>query len=300
MRWSLGRALLSVLVLVAGPRPVSAQTDPALATGIRQVQEGDFEGAVATLEPAAERLARNGGPAAAQACLQLGIALLALDQRDPAIARFREALTHQASLRLARDRYSPKVLGAFDEALRLSQAEKAAAQPTERAASRHGLRRTALVAGGALAAGAGVALAASGGGSSPGATATFASARFGTLVLECPNGSVATPLPVQILVSVRNDGEADLAIGSVTAVLIVAASPAVPSEIGMAVAAPAVVQPAVVPRGAATLRVQTVLECGNGSGDASRFNEWRGRVTLTTGNDAHNLETVDTMRVNLP
>ena len=49
-----------------------------------------------------------------------------------------------------------------------------------------------------------------------------------------------------------------------------------------------------------TLRVQTVLECGNGSGDEARFNEWRARVTLTTSNGAANVETVDTMRVNLP
>jgi hypothetical protein len=46
--------------------------------------------------------------------------------------------------------------------------------------------------------------------------------------------------------------------------------------------------------------VQTTLTCGNGPGDAPRYNDWKGRVTLTTPDGAHVVETADTMRVNIP
>jgi len=38
----------------------------------------------------------------------------------------------------------------------------------------------------------------------------------------------------------------------------------------------------------------------NGAGDAPRFNEWSGGITLTTAAGAVNLETADRMRVNIP
>jgi hypothetical protein len=88
-------------------------------------------------------------------------------------------------------------------------------------------------------------------------------------------------------------------IGSVSAVLIIVASPAVPSEVGFASSQPATAAPTTLRPGTTTVRVQTTLTCANGEGDASRFNEWKGRVTLTTG-AAQTVETVDTMRVNLP
>jgi hypothetical protein len=66
--------------------------DAGLTAGRRQVEEGDYETAVTTLEPVVSRLAPSGGPDAARACLYLGIAHLALDQREPARLRFRQAL----------------------------------------------------------------------------------------------------------------------------------------------------------------------------------------------------------------
>jgi hypothetical protein len=73
----------------------------------------------------------------------------------------------------------------------------------------------------------------------------------------------------------------------------------VPSEVGFASNAPATVVPATLRPGTTGLRVQTTLTCANGEGDSSRFNEWKGRVTLTAG-AAQTVETADTMRVNLP
>ena len=73
-----------------------------------------------------------------------------------------------------------------------------------------------------------------------------------------------------------------------------------PSEVGFASSEPATVAPSTLRPGTTALRVQTTLTCANGEGDASRFNEWRGRVTLTAGATAQTVETADTMRVNLP
>lgn len=290
-----GRGLAPVLAAVA--------QDPGLAAGIRQVDEGDFEGALATLGPVADRLSAKGGHDAAQACLYLGIAQLALDQRDAARARFREALGHEPSLRLGPDRFSPKVLAAFEEARRERDAEARAARPADQAKpeSKKGhAGRTVLIAGGAVAAGVGIALAVGGGDSTPsGGEVTFAGARFGTPVLDCPNGTTGTPLAVAIDLSAENGTGRDVTIGSVSAVLIIVSSPAVPSEVGFASSAPATVAPATLRSGTTALRVQTTLTCANGAGDASRFNEWKGRVTLTTGT-AQTAETADTLRVNLP
>ncbi len=296
--------------MAPGPDPAVAQAaavqDPGLAAGIRQVDEGDFEGAVTTLGPVVDRLSVRGGHDAAQACLYLGIAHLALDERDAARARFREALGHEPSLRLGPDRFSPKVISAFEEARREREAAVRAARPAERTKLEPGrghAGRTALIAGGAVAAAVGIALAAGGSGSTPpmssSGNVTFTGARFGTPVLDCPNDTTGVPLAVAIDLSAQNSGGSDVTIDSVTAVLIIVASPVVPSEIGFASSAAATVAPSTLRPGTTALRVQTTLNCANGAGDASRFNEWRGRVTLTAG-AAQTVETADTMRVNLP
>jgi hypothetical protein len=288
----------------SGMPPPAAAQDPRLAAGIRQVDEGDFEGAVLTLEPLAASLAATGGHDAAAACLYLGIAQLALDQRDAARARFLEALSHEPSLRVGPERFSPKVIAAFDEARREHEALARAAAPGEPAKPEgkggHG-GRTALIVGGAGAAALGIALAAGGGNEPPppGAEPTFTGARFGTPVLECPNGTSGTPLPVAIDLQAQNGGSSDVTISAVSAVLIIVASPVVPGEVGFASSAAATVSPTTLRPGTTALRVQTTLTCANGEGDASRFNEWKGRVTLTTSG-AQSVETVDTMRVNLP
>jgi len=296
---------LAALLLATSlePSPVTTQ-DAALAAGVRQVEEGDFEGAILALEPVAARLAPAGGRDAAQACLALGIARLALGQRDPALARFRQALGHEPSLRLSPERHSPKVLAAFEEARRQLEATARAATPagsTTTEATKGHTGRTLLIAGGAVAAGAGLALALGGGHSTTAAQedVTFAGARFGTLALDCPNGATGTPLAVAIDLNAQNGTGRDVTIGAVSAVLIIVASPVVPGEVGFASAAPATVVPATLHSGTTALRVQTTLTCANGAGDASRYNEWKGRVTLTVGS-AQTVDTADTLRVNLP
>jgi hypothetical protein len=290
---------------LAGPRPetalAAAAQDPGLAAGIRQVEEGDFEGAVATLGSAVHRLAVKGGHDAAQACLYLGIAQLALDQRDAAGARFREALGHEPSLRLGPDRFSPKVIAAFEDARREREAATRATAPeTMPETGKGATARAVLLAGAAAAVGGGILYVGRGDTKPPGGgEVTFTGARFGTPVLDCPNGTTGTPLAVAIDLTAQNSTGSDLTLGAVSAVLIIVASPSVPSEVGFASTAPAMVAPDTLRPGTTSLRVQTTLTCANGAGDGSRFNEWRGRVTLAAG-AAQAVETADTMRVNLP
>jgi hypothetical protein len=305
------RRPLAVLVVASLPlfgvtgasaAPADGQ-DPGLAAGIRQVEEGDFEGAVTTLGPVADRLSARGGHDAAQACLYLGIAHLALDQRDAAVARFGQALGHEPSLRLGPDRFSPKVIAAFEEARRAREAAARGPAPAARSKPQGGgghAGRTVLIAGGAAAAGVAIALAAGGGGSTSNGVVTLTAARFGTPVIECPNGSEGVPLAAAIDISARNDTERDAAISAVSVVLTIVASPALPGEVGFASSQPATVVPRTFRIGTSTVRVQTTLTCGNGAGDPLRYNDWKGRVTLTTPDGEHVIETADTMRVNIP
>jgi len=249
----------------------------------------------------ADRLSATGGRDAAQACLYLGIAHLALDQRDAARARFGEAVAHDPSLRLAPDRHSPKVIAAFEEARREHEATaRGAAQPAKPEPAGRGTGQKLLLGAAAVAVGGGILYAVGKGDTNPPPEiVTFSGARFGTPVLECPDGTAATPLPVAIDLSAENDTGRDVTIAAVSAVLYIIVSPSVPGEIGFASGQPASVAPSLLRQGRTALRVQTTLTCANGQGDASRFNEWRGRVTLTAV-DAQTVETADTMRVNLP
>jgi len=294
-------ALLAIGALLV---PGGRADDPDLATGVRQVDEGDFEGAILTLEPVVRRLAPKGGRDAAQACLYLGIAHLALDETDPARTLFRDALDHDPGLRLGPDRFSPKVLGAFEDARREREAAIAAARSpaAEKAqVKKGGHGRTLLLAGAGVAAGVGVAVAASEGSSSgPSGGLQFSGTRFTPQAVECSDGSVDLPIAVGIDVDTMNGGDAAVTVTSVSSVLIIASSPAVPGEVGFASSQPTTVSPTAVPSGMFTLHVQTTLRCSNGTGDLPRFNEWLGRVTLATAQGAFTTETVDRLRVNIP
>lgn len=277
--------------------PARAQepaSDPEVEAGVRQVQEGDFETAVITLEAASRRLAREAKPAGlrVRAALHLGIARVALDQRGAAKTCFKDALALQPALRLTPDRYSPKVIGVFEEARRELQAQTPVTPREGRKV------RVPWLVGGGVAVGGGVVLATRGGGGE-GAT-TFSGARFGTPVLDCPDGDAGTPLPVGILIQARNDAKQPSTISAVSATLVIVTS-AIPGEINFASSRPALATPATVPAGAlTTVRVDTTLLCQNGAGDAPRFNEWSGRVTVTTAAGAVTVETADRMRVNIP
>jgi hypothetical protein len=304
MKRPLGRSIVAgaLALLLATPTVGAAGAD--LATGIRQVDEGDYEGAVLTLGEVIRDLRSQPGKEKdqAQAHLYLGIARLALGETTAAGISFREALALDPTLRLSPTRYSPKVIAAFEEARREEEARRdaEASQPVP-AAKKHGSGgRIALLAGIGAAAGAAAVVLTRGGSQAPGGLRLLG-ALFATPVLECPNGSLESPLPVTVLVEADNSGSEAVSLSSASLTLIIVTSPAVPSEVGFASSAPTTVTPSSVgARGNATLRVDSSLLCSNGSRDAARFNEWTGRVTLTTSAGVLSVETTDRLRVNIP
>jgi hypothetical protein len=284
--------LALALVLYAGG--AGAQTAPDLATGIRQVDEGDFEGAVVTLDAVVVALGARPGQEQplSRAHLYLGIAYVALGQDGKARTHFQHALRINDALRLTRDLHSPKVVEAFEAArAELRQARGPVAK-----------RRTppaVFAAVGGAAAAVGIVLATRGEETPPGA-ATFAGARFGTPVIDCLNGSRFVEMPLSLLVEASNPTAAPVTITNVATVLVIVTS-AIPAEVGLASTRPTTPVPASIAAGqSATVRLDTTLLCDNDAGDPFRFNEWSGSITFTTSAGVFTLNAADRLRVNVP
>jgi hypothetical protein len=289
---------LLVVLAAEGVLAQSLAPDADLEAGIRQVKEGDFETAVVTLDRVALRLA--GDPARgkdrAQASLYLGVALVALDQRESAKARFKEAVELDHDMRLTPDRFSPKVITAFEEARREAAAEAARSAPES--GKKRGSRTPWLVGLGVAAVG-GVVLATRGEGQSAGSFA-LVNARFGTPVVVCPDGTFGKPLPFTVLVEARNGTSGAVSVNTVSTVVTIRSS-AIPSEIGFSSNLPSTFSPASVTAGAtATLGVDSTLTCDNAIGDSPRFNEWSAQLTVATTAGLFTVDAVDRLRVNIP
>ena len=278
----------------ATPAPETPATvESAVAAGVHQVEEGDFEAAVPTLESATARL--RGDPARVrllvQADIQLAVAHVALGATPAAVQDFTEALTLDPRLRLPAERFSPKVLRVFETA----RAQTRARTDTGGHASKGG-RTALLVGGGAAAAATAVVLATRGGSKTP----VFSGARFGTPVLVCPNDSDNVPLPFTILIEAANPSGELLPLTSVSTVVTIAAGTD-SSELGFASnQASTVVPPSLPAKQTVTLQVTSFLLCGNGPGDEGRFNEWSGHVTFATPAGVFMVDAADRMRVNIP
>lgn len=282
---------------LAGPSDDVSATSQ-LAEGIRQVQEGDFETAVMTLDAAVRGLPTTpaAAPSRAQGWLYLGIAHLALDRREAARESFTRAIAEDATLRLPPERFSPKVIAAFEEARRLARPEPVRPTPSPRG----GGAKAAWIAGVGVAAVGGVLLATSGGSAEVSGTASFTNARFDTPVIVCPDGALGLPIPFALVIEARNGTGQAVTLTSASTVVVIESS-AIPSEIGFASNAPSQLTPVSLASGAATtVRVESTLTCDNAIGDAPRFNEWSGRVTLSTTAGTFVLAATDRLRVNIP
>ncbi len=293
MRRAVALLIAFVLSMVPAGR-IAAAASQDLATGIRQVQEGDFENAVLTLQAVSRALAGQTTRRLelAQAYLYLGIAHVALDQADPAKAAFKAALGQNKSLRLSEDRFSPKVIAAFEAARR--EAEAAAVAPDAGEATRG--KPLLWVALGGAAAGA-VVLATR----DTGGTLTLDGARFATPVIVCPDGSADVMLPFSVLVDANNDSSEPVEVRSVITTAVITASTDAPSEVGFSSSLPSAVAPmTVAARTSATLRVDSSLLCGNGTGGPARSNQWLARLSFTTSAGPFNVETAGRMRIDLP
>ena len=179
----LRKALSGMLALglLGAPSPTTAQSAPSdaeLVKGIRQVDEGDYDAAIVTLDAASRRLAGDPGRVAdlSQAYLYLGIAYVGKGHEAAAKAKFREAVRQIRDLVLSTDKYPPKVIDLFeaarDEVNRTSAPEAAPAPspaaPVSAAPKKTGGSHKGLIIGGVVLAGAGAAVAAAGGGGGSG------------------------------------------------------------------------------------------------------------------------------------
>jgi hypothetical protein len=165
--WAVALALALPNFLAAADAP----PDPELARGIRQVEDGEFDAAVLTLDAVARRAKDHGGAASelARAQLYLGVAYAGLRQEATAKARFVQALENDRSLTLSARKFPPRVIELFDEArLEVGAAPRAAVAPTPApppSGKKGGVSKGLLVGlGAAAAAGVAIAVAAGGGG----------------------------------------------------------------------------------------------------------------------------------------
>jgi tetratricopeptide (TPR) repeat protein len=145
-----------------------------VAKGVRQVDEGDYDAAIVTLDSASRRLAADAGRARdlSEAYLYLGIAYVGKGHEAAAKAKFREAVRQIKDLVLSTDKYPPKVIDLFEAAREeVNRAAAAAPAATPSPAARpapapqkKGGANKGLIIGGVLLAGAGAAVAVAGGG----------------------------------------------------------------------------------------------------------------------------------------
>lgn len=164
--------LVLALGLILSPGTLLAQApaaDPEVGKGIKLVDEGDYDGAILTLDNAARRLAADPAKAKdlSQAYLYLGIAYVGKGHEAAAKAKFREAIGQIKDLSLSPDKFPPKVINIFEEARQ--EAAKAPAGP-QAPAKKKGGSKGILIGVGVAAVGGGVALAAGGGGGGGGSS----------------------------------------------------------------------------------------------------------------------------------
>lgn len=115
------RRAMAVCLALALANPLGAQgptSDPDVALGIQQVEEGDYDAAILTLDNAARRLSAD--PARSRelsaAYLYLGVAYVGKGHEAAARAKFREAVRQLRDLTLSPEKFPPKVIDLFEAA----------------------------------------------------------------------------------------------------------------------------------------------------------------------------------------
>jgi len=190
LRRFLAVGLAVSLTWVPSARAQAPSGEADVQRGIRQVEDGDYDPAIVTLDGAARRLAADPTRSRdlAQAYLYLGIAYIGKGHEAAAKAKFREAVAQIRDLTLSADKFPPKVIDLFEAARAEVQAAApapvATPAPAAAAAKKGGSAKTYLIVGGLAAVGGGVALAAGGGGGSSAANGATSTTPTTTLPAE--------------------------------------------------------------------------------------------------------------------
>jgi len=110
---------LVVALACTGPA-WTATPEEELGIGVRQVEEGDFQAAVTTLEGVTRRLAtdKTKSKDLARAYVYTAMAYVGLSQEAAAKAKFLEAWRSDAALKLSPREFPPRVIQAFELAIR--------------------------------------------------------------------------------------------------------------------------------------------------------------------------------------
>ncbi len=191
-------ASLFLCLAVAHPALAQKASDPEVVRGIREVEEGDLNAGILTLDAAVRRLARD--PARTrdlgQAHLYLGIAYVGKGQEGLARVQFRSAVASIPDLTLNPADYPPKVIELFDAArqdMGASSSRPAAAPPPKK---RGGSKLPWILGGVAVAGGAGIAVAAGGGNTEPpAATPTVILMEAGTVIRGTSRKQYSVTIP---------------------------------------------------------------------------------------------------------
>jgi hypothetical protein len=177
------RVLCPLLGLALGaqspPLRAQAPADPDVARGIQQIQAGDLDAGIFTLDAVVQRLAREPARSreASLAYLYLGVAYLGKSLESAAKAKFREAVLRDKDLTVSPDQFPPKVIDLFEAAKR---------EATEKKGSKTGL--ILLGIGAAAAGGAALAL---GGSAGPSAASSPSPSPATACPLNTKTGTVA-------------------------------------------------------------------------------------------------------------
>jgi tetratricopeptide (TPR) repeat protein len=193
--------------LASAQQPV---VDSEVARGIREVEEGELDAAIFTLDTAARRLATDPqrGRELGQAYLYLGIAYLGKGQEMMARARFRDAVRQTRELTLSPDQFPPKVVELVEAAKKEIAANAATAagetaQQARVAEKKGGSKLPLILLGGAAVVG-GAAVAAKGGGADPAPAAPSVERFTGTL-----SPLSAATASASFRINVTNSGNVD-------------------------------------------------------------------------------------------
>ena len=309
-----------------------APSDAGLKQGISQVQDGDLEAALLTLDGVVRRLSQEGGlpQDLAFAYLYLGMAQLGLNQSERARASIRSAAETKPDLVLTPEQFPPRVIEIFEQAKRELPTEEpprprtpSSARPSP--ASGGGGKKVALIALG-VAATAGVAALIlrknpldtddDGDGFSenqgdcndhaaaigPRGQFTLANARFESTVSNCPRGTNSADTKV-VLIDATNNTCTSSAISSASVALTYETASGTFNVVGQTLTfdnSPFSPNTVAGAGGGAVVRVTAALTCTNGGGNPAAFNVVRGRVTVQTSAGAFTLTTSNTARTNFP
>ncbi len=170
----MGRGILALALTFGMSAPAlaanaQAPSDPEVAKGIQQVEEGDYDAGIFTLDGAARRLQADPKKSQqlSEAYLYLGIAYLGKGHEAAAKAKFREAVKQIKDLSLSPDKFAPRVIDLVEAAKAEAGTSPAAARPAAAAnppKKGGGSGKVLLIAGLGVAAAGGAALAVGGGG----------------------------------------------------------------------------------------------------------------------------------------